>query len=61
MIVEIPSYKYIEEPQQIDLTINKICTLMGGNGSGKSTILESIFGAFEQVTEKRGNGPAKYY
>lgn len=25
------------------------------------SILESNFGAFEQVTEKRGNGPAKYY
>ncbi len=48
MIVEIPSYKYIEEPQQIDLTINKICTLMGGNGSGKSTILESIFANYNE-------------
>lgn len=43
MIVEIPSYKYIDESQEIDLSINKICTLIGNNASGKSTLLESIF------------------
>ena len=48
MIVEIPSYKYIDKSQQIDLSINKICTLIGGNGSGKSTILESIFANYNE-------------
>lgn len=43
LIVNIPSYKYIQNDQQIDLSESKICTLIGGNGAGKSTLLESIF------------------
>ena len=43
MIVEIPSYKYIDESQKIDLSTIRISTLIGENGSGKSTLLESIF------------------
>lgn len=43
MIVEIPSYKHIDESQEIDLSTIKISTLIGENGSGKSTLLESIF------------------
>ena len=43
MIVEIPSYKYIDESQKIDLSTIRISTLIGENGSGKSTLLESVF------------------
>ena len=43
MIVEIPSYKYIDVSQEIDLSTIKISTLIGENGSGKSTLLESVF------------------
>jgi len=42
MIVEIPEYKNISQ-QQIDFGNENITTLIGGNGAGKSTILESIF------------------
>ncbi len=40
MIVEILSYKYIDESQKIDLSTIRISTLIGENGSGKSTLLE---------------------
>lgn len=43
MRVEIPAYKHIEIAQHIDFNDSNICALIGGNGSGKSTILESIF------------------
>lgn len=48
MTIEIPKYKYVQDDQTIDLSTNKICTLIGGNGSGKSTILESIFANYNE-------------
>lgn len=43
MRVDIPAYKHIGVAQHIDFNRSNICALIGGNGSGKSTILESIF------------------
>lgn len=43
MRVEIPAYKHIDIAQHVDFNGSNICALIGGNGSGKSTILESIF------------------
>lgn len=43
MRLEIPAYNHIKHSQEINLESSKICTLIGGNGAGKSTILESIF------------------
>ena len=46
MRVDIPVYKHINMAQHIDFNGSNICTLIGGNGSGKSTILESIFSSY---------------
>lgn len=46
MRVDIPAYKHINMAQHIDFNGSNICTLIGGNGSGKSTILESIFSSY---------------
>ena len=42
MILEVPRHKSCIKDQTIDLNSN-ILTLIGSNGSGKSSILESIF------------------
>lgn len=48
MILEVPAYKHISNNQEIDFTNRKICTLIGENGSGKSTILESVFNSNDE-------------
>lgn len=56
MIVNIPKYKYIEDTQQIDLTNKNVSTLIGENGAGKSTILESIFSNYiDEENELKDN------
>lgn len=46
MTINIPAYKYIQNEQNINFSNGNICTLIGENGSGKSTILESIFNKY---------------
>lgn len=56
MTIEIPAYKYVQDNQTLDLSTNKICTLIGENGSGKSTLLESIFSNYiDKENELREN------
>ena len=43
MILNIPKNKLYEEVQELDYSDTNIFTLIGGNGSGKSSILESVF------------------
>lgn len=43
MTIEIPQYKYLVEHQILEYRDNVSYLLIGENGSGKSTILESIF------------------
>ena len=38
MTINIPAYKYIQNEQNINFSNGNICTLIGENGSGKSTI-----------------------
>lgn len=43
MNITVAPHKIIEEEYNLDLTSSKVKLLIGGNGSGKSSILESIF------------------
>lgn len=43
MTLEIPSNKLYDQPQTLTFENNNIFCLIGGNGSGKSSILESTF------------------
>ena len=43
MTIEIPQYKHLPENQFLEYVDNKSYLLIGENGSGKSTILESVF------------------
>jgi len=43
MTLEIPANKLYDEPQSLTFDDNNIYCLIGGNGSGKSSILESTF------------------
>lgn len=64
MRVKIPAYKHIEIAQHIDFNGSNICTLIGGNGSGKSTILESIFSSkieMENAIRERGESLKGFY
>lgn len=64
MRVEIPAYKHIDIAQHVDFNGSNICTLIGGNGSGKSTILESIFSSkieMENVIRERGESLKGFY
>ena len=53
MTINIPAYKYITNEQNIDFLNGNICTLIGENGSGKSTILESIFNKYIEEDDKK--------
>lgn len=53
MTINIPAYKYITNEQNIDFLNGNICTLIGENGSGKSTILESIFNKYIEEDNKK--------
>lgn len=46
MILEIDNTKCNPSPTSLDLTDQNLITLIGGNGSGKSAILESIFNKY---------------
>ena len=52
MNLEIPNYKYINYNQTIEFDDRSICTLIGENGSGKSTILEAIFQKYIEEENK---------
>jgi ABC-type cobalamin/Fe3+-siderophores transport system ATPase subunit len=52
MIIDINSNKLCSESQRIDLTQNKVLTLVGENGCGKSSILEEIFKQSIQINDK---------
>jgi ABC-type multidrug transport system ATPase subunit len=53
MTINIPAYKYIQNEQNINFSNGNICTLIGENGSGKSTILESIFNKYIEEDGKK--------
>jgi ABC-type multidrug transport system ATPase subunit len=53
MTINIPAYKYIQNEQNINFSDRNICTLIGENGSGKSTILESIFNKYIEEDDKK--------
>lgn len=53
MTINIPAYKYIQNEQNINFLNGNICTLIGENGSGKSTILESIFNKYIEEDDKK--------
>lgn len=46
MTLEIPANKLYNQPQNLTFDNNKIFCLIGGNGSGKSSILESTFNKY---------------
>ncbi len=52
MVIEINSNKLCTERQTIDLTNNRVLTLVGENGCGKSSILEEIFKQSVQLNDK---------
>jgi ABC-type cobalamin/Fe3+-siderophores transport system ATPase subunit len=52
MVIEINSNKLCNERQTIDLTNNRVLTLVGENGCGKSSILEEIFKQSVQLNDK---------
>ena len=52
MTIEIPQYKYLLESQLLEYGDNKSYLLIGENGSGKSTILESVFQKYIEDEEK---------
>ena len=52
MNITVAPHKIIEEEYNLDLTNSKVKVLIGGNGSGKSSILESVFKT-PQDTPKR--------
>lgn len=52
MVIEINSNKLCTERQTIDLTNNRVLTLVGENGCGKSSILEEIFRQSVQLNDK---------
>jgi hypothetical protein len=52
MNITVAPHKIIQEGYNLDLTDNKVKVLIGGNGSGKSSILESVFKT-PQDTPKR--------
>ncbi len=52
MTIEIPQYKHLPENQFLEYVDNKSYLLIGENGSGKSTILESVFKKYIEDDEK---------
>lgn len=52
MTIQIPQYKHLLENQSLEYDENKSYLLIGENGSGKSTILESVFQKYIEDEEK---------
>lgn len=52
MNITVAPHKIIEETYNLDLTDSKIKVLIGGNGSGKSSILESIFKTPQDIPKR---------
>jgi ABC-type dipeptide/oligopeptide/nickel transport system ATPase component len=52
MNITVAPHKIIEEEYNLDLTNSKVKVLIGGNGSGKSSILESIFKTPQDVPRR---------
>lgn len=48
MILDIPSNTLCGNTQELDLSGSNVCTLIGKNGSGKSSILETIFDKYSE-------------
>lgn len=53
MILTIPQTVLNDSTQELDFSVNNICTLIGKNGSGKSSILEAIFKKYSLSDELR--------
>jgi AAA15 family ATPase/GTPase len=52
MNITVAPHKIIQEGYNLDLTDNKVKVLIGGNGSGKSSILESIFKTEQEIPKR---------
>mgnify|MGYP003650764868 CR=1 FL=1 len=52
MNITVSPHKIIQEGYNLDLSDNKVKVLIGGNGSGKSSILESIFKTNQEIPKR---------
>lgn len=52
MNITVAPHKIIKQEFNIDLTDSKVKVLIGGNGSGKSSILESVFKTNQEVPKR---------
>ena len=53
MTLQVPHNKLYQETQELNFTDTNIFTLIGENGSGKSSILESVFQKYIEHENKK--------